>query len=677
MGSYKELPIMNPKLKKAVLTNKSLGDQFHNNSKVLFENLGFKIVLNNFNETGPDLIIQDEEANKKNKIIVQCKKTSRALTYPSLQNLIDEYRGKITPSRYGADRAILLLSGFKLPKNFNYQETLEKTRVAVLDDGLIEYYSDLSKKIGKFAKYQFLSDIGLNFTFDEPLETEAVEVVQNNTRFFVFAAEPEWLLKTSAVTRRVFSNAAARGYQRLLNKNRVTREIPAFLQQDDWVLPNSVISVTTFEKPLHLKAGKISLESRYGSMWVMDGQHRLYSFSNLPQEFRNKNKIICTLFDSASMGKAKDVTEAQIFIDLNSHAKKVDTSLLLELKEFLGHDDIALNTVLSLSKTGLFKDLLSGYSARIKKGIKLTTFVTNAAMRQIVDEYEKKYPKLSRSDVSEKLYKSLFEYFKTIHEVFKKEWGSAEYIITDNRGVRAFLKIYLKLFSQKHGKLDLVDLKKGLRKLKSGWSSFETKNLRNLYLGEGGADQLATEWLSFMASDMGITQSGLSKNSKGYIQQIIEAGENQTVEMKSSFWWDYDQGKYEDNQRFRDILKTIAGFLNSDGGMLLVGFNDQGIVLGLEKDIALVRGSVDKLRLRLVNLLSSNLKPNGEVITPTRIRIEFLEMEENKTVCVINVSAHDEPTYCGGEEEFFVRTDAMTRALKPQSANRYIQTRFV
>jgi hypothetical protein len=41
-------------------------------------------------------------------------------------------------------------------------------------------------------------------------------------------------------------------------------------------------------------------------------------------------------------------------------------------------------------------------------------------------------------------------------------------------------------------------------------------------------------------------------------------------------------------------MKSLAAFLNTDGGTLLIGVEDNGNILGLEKDLGLVGNSRDK-----------------------------------------------------------------------------------
>ena len=67
------------------------------------------------------------------------------------------------------------------------------------------------------------------------------------------------------------------------------------------------------------------------------------------------------------------------------------------------------------------------------------------------------------------------------------------------------------------------------------------------------------------------------------IRELIAAGENQQVEFKSTLRWDLRQ--FKPNKALEDVIaKTIAGFMNTQGGHLIIGIDDEGSILGLEQD---------------------------------------------------------------------------------------------
>lgn len=661
-------------------TTREIGNNFHDRVEKLIQKMGLEILESDYNQEGPDIIAIDPESKKETKLLIQCKKSQSNKTYPSLQGLVDEYSAKV--HRYKATRSLLCLSGFKLRKKFDFKQTLSESKVAVLDEGLLGYYEDLQKKIGQFSKYQFLSDMGVFVEFNELKKVKAIEVTQNNTTFYVFSISPEWLLKTSRVTRRVSLGGSINGYQRLLNKKRVTSTIPDFLRKEEWVLPNSIIAVLDSNKTLDFQKGVLNLPSRYGLMWVMDGQHRLYSFANVDELARRRNEIVCVAFDGSTMGRESEIKQAQIFVDLNSHAKKVDRSLLLELGNVLGNDDPALNAITKLSSLALFKGLVRGYSSGDGM-IKLATFATNSGIRSIVEYYRKTGKYKTSNELTKVTYIALLSFFKAVQSIFKKEWGSRDFIITDNRGIRALLKVCLKILQTNSGRMDIASTKKDLKHLRSIWNStrsFKVKDLKGLYLGEGGANKLSGEWLQTMAERNKILHdSEQLRVNEEMVRGIIEEGETKVVEFKSSFFWDTRENRQREELR-QEILKTICAFLNTQGGTLLVGVSDDGSLLGLDGDFSIIGGSriqnkKDELRRKIVSFVSSQISPGGRSVVSTNVDIRFLDISE-KNICVISVKRYGKPLYAGQREDFYIRNDSSSIILKSQEMIAYIRENF-
>jgi hypothetical protein len=67
------------------------------------------------------------------------------------------------------------------------------------------------------------------------------------------------------------------------------------------------------------------------------------------------------------------------------------------------------------------------------------------------------------------------------------------------------------------------------------------------------------------------------------IRSLVKAGENESVEFKQSLRWDYALQRVNKELGLA-IVKTMAGFLNGEGGTLLIGISDTGTVAGIEKD---------------------------------------------------------------------------------------------
>ena len=68
------------------------------------------------------------------------------------------------------------------------------------------------------------------------------------------------------------------------------------------------------------------------------------------------------------------------------------------------------------------------------------------------------------------------------------------------------------------------------------------------------------------------------------LMSLIRQGECKRIELKESFSLDI---RKDVNEKYIELssLKTIAAFLNSDGGFLLVGVNDNSAIVGLDREI--------------------------------------------------------------------------------------------
>jgi len=120
----------------------------------------------------------------------------------------------------------------------------------------------------------------------------------------------------------------------------------------------------------------------------------------------------------------------------------------------------------------------------------------------------------------------------------------------------------------------------------------------------------------------------------------------------------------------KSIAKTVAGFLNSEGGTLLIGVADDCTVLGIKYDLQTISpkdrdGYEQKLHQVLTDALGAEFSQYQHV---------SFEESEGKTVCIVRVDPSPEPVYLTdkGATEFYVRVGNTTRPLDMQAAHDYI-----
>jgi predicted HTH transcriptional regulator len=152
------------------------------------------------------------------------------------------------------------------------------------------------------------------------------------------------------------------------------------------------------------------------------------------------------------------------------------------------------------------------------------------------------------------------------------------------------------------------------------------------------------------------------------IQELIGLGESATLEFKSTLQWDVVQNQVNKALR-KQVLKTVAAFLNSEGGTLVIGVEDNGGAYGLDRDLASLENSVDRFLNLLVTLITDYI--GAEFSSMIKTRFERLDGHQ---ICVLDVDRAPIPAYLRGEQgaEFFVRTGNTSRLLDSAETVRYI-----
>ena len=154
---------------------------------------------------------------------------------------------------------------------------------------------------------------------------------------------------------------------------------------------------------------------------------------------------------------------------------------------------------------------------------------------------------------------------------------------------------------------------------------------------------------------------------------LIRKGENDYVEFKSSLRWDYVT--QSQNRALEAVIaKTLAAFMNSEGGKLIIGISDGGEILGLENDYATVHNkNRDGFRLQIVQIINAYLGKEYNQYVSIKI-----EQVENKDVCVIDVTKSDMPVFvkADGKEDLYIRASASSQPMNVREASEYMRTHW-
>lgn len=189
-----------------------------------------------------------------------------------------------------------------------------------------------------------------------------------------------------------------------------------------------------------------------------------------------------------------------------------------------------------------------------------------------------------------------------------------------------------------------------------GWGPELLWGLGALGLALGGAAMLALYYLRRRLRS-GLLTVGLDRQlADKDVLAFIRAGERDDIEFKSTLRTSLYSGK-ADKRIELACVKTIAAFLNSKGGVLLVGVEDTGNVLGTEVDGF---PSKDRLLLHFVNLFNQHIgAEHASFVSAQAVSVE------DRVVLVVTCRPAETPVIVksGDDEHYFVRVGPATNEL--------------
>jgi DNA sulfur modification protein DndB len=341
-------------------------------------------------------------------------------------------------------------------------------------DEELDAYINLVKQLGESARFQFYS---LAFYGKKAYELEDITVPaiyggKGKKKYYIFIIQPEKLLKIVYVHRREESNPkeVAETYQRMASKKRIDK-ICEFVNKGGF-FPNNIIINFTKQPQFDKKAevgdivyGILKFPPYYGSAWVIDGQHRLYGYSNSEKKFTDTIPVVA--FNLLSV---KD--QANLFVEINREQKKVSSNLLWELYSYIyqGSEDEKQNILrtISLIAKKINFDTTSVFYGRIRipSALVVDKEKTNLTLANICDAikdnklverkenllYNENYDQTV--NIASEVIKAFFD---VVASSFKEDWDKGEKgLLRTNIGVRIFFILlrqllrYLNYNNQQH-----------------------------------------------------------------------------------------------------------------------------------------------------------------------------------------------------------------------------------
>ncbi len=743
------------KTRTRIFKEKSIGTQLENKVWRLFYEIG----VQKLSSRGFSLVLKRRNSIKKTKqidvlaidndivFIVECKSRER-LGKKSLKKDIAEFRANQNDLR-SAIRRLLGIRSLQFvfiiaTENIEWNENdrldaKAKPEILIWDEYDLLALQELAKLAGEGAKYQIYNRVFYNKKIKGfEVKVPALRAKMGGHTYYSFVLSPDDLLKIAYVHHRAAQSSfleLADSYQRMIKKSRI-RKIEQYIR-DGGFFPGSIIinfhrrlpKEETLGDKRHLdqlkqnvKPVAITLPPYYGCAWIVDGQHRLYSFADLEEKYKETVPVIAFV-------EKDDSVEAKMFVDINKNQKSIEANLLWDLYEdlYASSEDEKEQQLFAISKIAKllnssedspFRGHISIPKEQNYGNLTLTTICSSINLQKLISKREGLLFHNLYEETIDYATQRISCYFDIIRQELREEWGSGdEHYVRTNAGVVVLMGILRDIVECNLSKAELEDIRKFrkattdfLEPLIIHFLDVDSDAIR-AYRGAGGAGQKSRQvrfeltkeirdanigfrsiWLE-KYEDALKEEDRFAKRQKG-ILYYLDKDESETLEFKGSLAINLNRYLLGDGKLVHDsslpnegVLKSIVAFLNAKGGDLLVGilelkrfediYNDRlsdcpvhkdKIVFGIEGEYN--KDEWDGYLQRLMSYIETRISP--DVIDADLVRIARAS-HDGKDLCLISVQPADAKQYL--QNRFYIRRGNKTVLLEGADIDRYWSSR--
>ena len=344
-------------------------------------------------------------------------------------------------------------------------ERASSGNIEIMTENEIQYFQTFVKHIGPAGKYQILGEFlkGKKVPGLTNVKLPAIRGKIGGKIFYSFVSTPRNLLKIAFINHQALNHPDGRpAYQRMVSASRI-KEIGEFIKKGGFFPTNILVNFSDAPRfdlisnkenvDPNIKFGWITLPSKYRSAWVIDGQHRLYGFSHLPDKFLDQSLFILA-FEKMATEK-----EADLFLTINHKQKSVPKGLLVSLLADIRMGDSDSSTALSALASAVVRMLNTDRSSPLARRFAIHGVPPepsqNLTLSEVVNGLKRSglIGKLAGktlvpgplSDVTDektvtRTFKVLGAYFEEVRKANPERWeGGKDRFIATNPGVRAHL----------------------------------------------------------------------------------------------------------------------------------------------------------------------------------------------------------------------------------------------
>lgn len=468
----------------SVKRDKRFDEQFEDKIWMLLSSMGFTDMNSDrnfemsYDYQNPHFTQQIDvfAADEETILIVECKSAEK-IKEGNFKKMIEALHGQMDGLR---KEALKKYPGRKVKfiwatQNFIMNKAdlskLKEWGIIHFSDSAINYYIELIKHLGSSAKYQLLGNLFANTEIRNMEERiPAIQGKMGDHTYYSFSIEPERLLKIGYVLHRNEANKNMMPtYQRIIKKNRL-QQVRKFIN-DGGYFPNSLIlSIDTNGRGLRFdqvsaksensiaKLGVLYLPKKYRSAYIIDGQHRLYGYSD--SKYMSNNSIPVVAF--VDLAREEQI---KLFMDINENQKAVPKTLRVTLNADMLWESSSYNeqrqalrskiaqmlgeeeTSPLLSRVVVGEDENSTTKCitveAIQAALKKCQFFTVFGNKNVIVK-DGTFDLGANQNTCDKFYPVIEECFRYIKEHTEDEWIKGEAnsgVLTINRGIQAVIRV--------------------------------------------------------------------------------------------------------------------------------------------------------------------------------------------------------------------------------------------
>lgn len=203
-------------------------------------------------------------------------------------------------------------------------------------------------------------------------------------------------------------------------------------------------------------------------------------------------------------------------------------------------------------------------------------------------------------------------------------------------------------------------------------SLFELGPMTLLYSFIGGGLGLTFGWMRRYVVRNKRLISALEVELERSLPDIIASGESERVEFKETLRWSVNENRADKSLEYV-IAKTICGMVNHKGGSLLIGVNDNGEIMGLERDYKTLKlKSSDGFEQIIISIIQRYLGASA----CTYVQCFFSHQDELE-ICWLIIEPAQTPIFLrdANSTRYFVRTGNSTRELDAQETLKHRESK--